>query len=188
MTDHLESKIRAAHDAGDLAQAATLALEGYGPEILGYLAAISSNIDDAGETFSDFSEDLWRGLPEFRWQSTFRTWAYVLARHAMHRKNRGKRRHLPLSAAPISQIEQQVRDKTLAHLRTEVKDRFVALRASLPPDDQTLLVLRVDRDMSWDDIALVLNKKAPTLRKRFERVKERLRAMAEKEGLLTPQD
>ena len=188
MTDHLETKIRAAHDTGDLTQAATLAIEGYGPEILGYLAAISTNINDAGEAFSDFSEDLWRGLPEFRWQSTFRTWAYVLARHAMYRKTRSKRRLVPLSSAPISQIEQQVREKTLAHLRTEVKDRFAALRQSLSPDDQTLLVLRIDRDMSWDDIATVLQKKAPALRKRFERVKERLRALAEAEGLLTPQD
>src|SRR5574339_245759 len=128
----LETEIRAAHDSGDLSSAATIALEGYGPEILGYLAAITASVDDAGEIFSDFSEDLWRGLPEFRWESTFRTWAYVLARHAMHRQTRKKKNFLPLSAAPISRIEQQVRERTLAHLRTEVKDRFVELRAALP--------------------------------------------------------
>ena len=51
------------------------------------------------------------------------------------------------------------------------------------PDGGTLLVLRVDRRMSWRDIARVmadapdedLDKFAATLRKRFERVKERLR-------------
>ena len=52
---------------------------------------------------------------------------------------------------------------------------------------QTLLVLRVDRRMTWDAIAAVLGGgvKAPTARKRFERLKERLRLLADREGLLS---
>jgi RNA polymerase sigma-70 factor (ECF subfamily) len=60
------------------------------------------------------------------------------------------------------------------------------LRESLDPDEQTLLILRIDRQMAWTDIARIMGGDAPeaesrqaaTLRKRFERLKERLRSMA----------
>ena len=70
------------------------------------------------------------------------------------------------------------------------------LRDHLPTDDQTLLILRVDRDLSWNEVALVMtyDGEAPTddrvkresarLRKRFELVKDRLRTLAEEEGRL----
>jgi len=69
-----------------------------------------------------------------------------------------------------------------------MKRRLEMLREALDEDDRTLLVLRVDRRMAWRDIARVmsdvpiedqledLDKLAATLRKRFERVKERLRS------------
>ena len=62
--------------------------------------------------------------------------------------------------------------------------------------DQMLLILRVDRNLSWRDIAIVMEedvlrqddgevKKVETrLRKRFERVKEKLKGMAKAEGLI----
>lgn len=71
------------------------------------------------------------------------------------------------------------------------------LRNSLSTDDRTLLVLRVDRGVDWNELAEVwaegknLDETArarlsATLRKRFERVKQQLRARAKKEGLLRP--
>ena len=69
---------------------------------------------------------------------------------------------------------------------------YAEIRKQLDPDDQTLLVLRVDRDLAWRDIAIVMlgeaavdaevTKKAAALRKQFERVKERLRELAAESG------
>src|SRR5262249_58616576 len=116
----------------------------------------------AEDAFSVFSEDLWRGFPGFRWQSSFRTWAYTLARHALHRSiDREGRRAVPLSEAPLSQLEQRVREQTLSFLRTEAKDDFVELRNALDPDNRTLLVLRVDRRMRWGDVAPVILAEGP---------------------------
>jgi RNA polymerase sigma-70 factor (ECF subfamily) len=193
----LENELRRSFEAGDFPCAATRALEGFGPEIFGYLLAVSRSTHEAEDAFSVFSEDLWRGFPGFRWQSSFRTWAYTLARHALHRSIDGDgRRGIPLSEAPLSQLEQQIRDETLSFLKTEAKDRFVELRGALDPDDRTLLVLRVDRRMRWDEVARVMleegepapeavRRKAVALRKQFERVKEHLRSLAREAGLLT---
>jgi RNA polymerase sigma-70 factor (ECF subfamily) len=173
---------------------ATRAIVGYGPEILGVLFAMHGNHDEAGEVFAQFCEDLWRGLPGFAGRSTLRTWAYTLARNASHRrrqKERQARRQLPISQV-VSRVADKVRTQTFDYLKSQVKSGVRKLRESLPPDDQLLLVLRVDKDLGWDELAEVMNgepvadrkREAARLRKRFQLVKERLREMAHKEGLV----
>lgn len=198
--EQLEAQLRQLSRADDHDGAATLAIRKYGPEIIGYLMAVSRNEDVAGEAFSMFSEDLWKGLPKFRWESSFRTWAYTLARHALHRYHRDparKRRHVRVSQSPeVRQLVDQVRTSTLMYMRTEVKDSVTALREKLDPEEQTLLILRIDRKMSWRDIAAVmhdgddpdtaeLKRTAATLRKRYERLKNTLRDLAREQGLVS---
>lgn len=194
----LEDQIRALHEQDQLKEAARVALEGYGPELLGFLMALTRDADVASEVFSQFCEDMWRGLEGFRWGSTFRTWAYTIARNAHRRYLRDPhyRRGTRLETSDLFKLQQKVRSQTLPFLLTAVKDRFAALRESLSPDDQTLLILRIDRRMNWIDIAEVMldteeelseaeiKRKAAALRKRYERVKARLRELAEQEGLL----
>jgi RNA polymerase sigma-70 factor (ECF subfamily) len=69
-------------------------------------------------------------------------------------------------------------------MRTDVKQGVAKLRERLDPDDQTLLILRVDRDLSWREVADVMGLGEPALRKRFERIKTRLREMAREEKIV----
>lgn len=190
--NRLEEEIRAQCDAGQHGAAATAAIKGYGPEILGYLVATARTETDAADAFSMFCEDVWRGLPRFRFASSLRTWAYTLARHALYRLVRDPERRRPKvspSEAPeLAQLAENVRTSTLMHLRTEIKDKVAALREQLDEEDRTILILRVDRKLAWQDIARVLadeditaadaTKRSAALRKRFERIKERLRKLA----------
>lgn len=194
----LEQAIHDKHQAGDLDGAATLAIETYGAELFGFLQALARDEDVAAEAFSTFAEDLWKGLPKFRWESSLRTWCYALARNALHRVRRDPARraarNVPLShvGSTMSGLAAAMRTATAQHLRTDVKDRFAELRARLDPEDHALLILRVDRKMSWRDIARAmqgeeteeLEKRAAALRKRFERAKNLLRDLAAESGLL----
>lgn len=193
-----EREIRARLEAGGARDAAAAAIELYGGEVLGFLHAVARDEDLASEAFSAFSEDLLRGLPGFRWDASLRTWAYALARNALHRLRRDPRRrarnNVPLSnpGADISAIVDQVRTATLPFLRTSVKDELRRLREALDPDDHALLVLRIDRKMSWRDIARAIpgeeteevDRRAATLRKRFERAKTMLRELATARGII----
>jgi len=139
-----------------LEPAATLALRTYGPELYGFLASQLGNEADTGEVFSQLTEDLWRGLPGFEWRCSLRTWLYLLARHATSRFrsspwNRGGRTGDSKLDAQIA----EVRSHTEPWLRTEVKDRLRRLRDSLAPDDRLLLTLRLDRQLAWNEVALV---------------------------------
>jgi RNA polymerase sigma-70 factor, ECF subfamily len=95
-------------------------------------------------------------------------------------------------------VAERVRSRTLPHLRTDVKDRFAVIRDALEEDDRALLVLRVDRSLSWNDIARVYSPEdasdptiarvAARLPKRFQSVKDEIRARARQAGLWPDED
>ncbi len=187
----LEAEIARLLEASELTSAAAAIMRGYGPAILGYLAALARDEDRADDVFSQFCEDLWRGLPAFRRDASVRTWVYKLAWHAWLRNERDAyRRHArPFVTEEMSRLAAAVRSTTALHLRTEAKDAVARLREQLAPDEQSLLVLRIDRGLSWSEVASVMSTPEEqldpqTVAKRFQRVKERLRKLAEDAGLL----
>ena len=196
----LEGHIRDLHSTGHITEAATAAIEGYGPELLGFLNAIVRNPSDADEVFAMTCLDLWNGIRDFRFECSFRTWAYSLARHAYARYCRKdpRRRELPISHIPsLARLEARIRTSTRPYLRTDIKDRIARLRDQLAPEEQMLLVLRIDRDLSWGEVAQIMatsdgagaggfeiDKVAAACRKRFERTTTKLRRLAVEQGLL----
>jgi RNA polymerase sigma-70 factor (ECF subfamily) len=194
--DAAERAIRQLCEAGDHAEATTAALRAYGVELLGFLRALAGDHDLAAEAFAELGEDVWRGLPRFRWESSLRSWLYALARNALAQLRRDPRRrrerNLPLSLAP--DIAAAVRTVTIEIQRTAVKDEFRVLREQLDPEEHEILLLRLDRDMAWKDIARILggdgdlDARAAALRKRFERAKQRLKKLAVERGLIQRRD
>jgi RNA polymerase sigma-70 factor, ECF subfamily len=189
-----EAALRALHLAGERDALVTALLQRYGREILSYLLATLRGEGEAGDAFSQWSFNVWQASATFRGEASFRTWCYALARHAVGRvvRERGRqRRHVALSGVPeLEALVARVRTETLEILRTGTRDRVSQLRDELDADDQTLLILRVDRGFSWPEVARVmhdepaplpeeaLTRRVASLRKRFERLKERLRRRA----------
>lgn len=199
-TTAVESRIRDDVNAGKLDRAAAFFIRRYGGEILGFLVGRAGDAAVGADVFSEFTVDLWRGLPGFQWRTSIRSWGYTLARNAFFRYLNAKKRdarNVPLPRDSEFQIAAaKVRSTTLMHLRTEVKSKMRELRERLPQDDQILLVLRIDRKLSWDELAAVMSGKgdgvtseerrrlSARFRQRFQGVKERLRNLAVAEGLL----
>ncbi len=182
-----ETDLRARCDAGAYDAAMTAAVERYGHELFGFLIGLSGDRDRAGDVFSAMCERAWRALPKFRWDSSLRVWLYTIARHEFLRVATRDHRRVPLSVVPsVADAIVAVRTATAPHLRTEVKEAFAAIRAALAPEDHMLLGLRLDRGLAWSEIARVLGdgdpahlgRDAATLRKRYERVKARLKELS----------
>lgn len=198
MNEELERQIARLLEEEDLVGAATAAIQGYGPAVLRFLMTRTRDETRAAEAFAQMAEDLWRGLAGFRGGSAFSTWMFALARNAAHREARRPHnrpsRHETVS--PLAGVAAEVRHRTAPYLQTEIKDRFRAIRESLDEDERTLLYLRVDQDMPWEDVARVmadgalddesLRRSSARLRKRFDRLRQKLRTLAEAEGLLEP--
>ena len=185
----LDQRVRALTAAGDADGAATEALRALGPGVLGYLAAMLPD-DDARDAFSLFAEDLWTGLPAFRGDCSLRAWAYRLAWHAAARFSREawRRRREPFPTSMASRVAAEVASGS-GLAPGGRRDRLAQLREALTPEERTLLVLRVDRELEWPEVAVVLAEagqpaSVPALRKRFERLKDRLADLARERGLL----
>lgn len=189
--DALEGRIAQLLAAGDRRGAVTVALRGFGPQILGYLQAVLRSTEDGSEAFSRFGEALWVGIDTYARRSSFKAWAYTVAWHAALRcvNDPHRKRAVPL-VAEAAELCEEVRTATAPYLKTTNKAHLAALRESLTPEDQTLLILRLDRGLSWAEIGEVLTESGEVasdaaLRKRFERVKDRLRELAIAQGLVT---
>jgi RNA polymerase sigma-70 factor (ECF subfamily) len=200
----LEREVRACLDAGDTRRAVGLVVERLGPQIRGYLRTLLIEVD-ALEAFSIFEENLLQGLPRFRWECSLEAWAHQLAYHAAARiwRDPQRRREEPLPSVLSLLGPGPIQSEPGASGRHAGLER---LRASLSIEEQTLLVLRVDRELEWEEIAEVLGpepgddddppdppggggvrpiaRRAAALRKRFERLKARLREEAMKNGLV----
>jgi RNA polymerase sigma-70 factor, ECF subfamily len=186
----LEERVQELLKEGRSREAATEAIQALGPQVLAYLCALLKSEADAREVFSEFAEDLWRGLPGFRGEASLRGWAYRIAWHASVRfmrdpyRQRGQR----LETSDASRLAQEVRSSIVENGWRE--ERMAKLRDLLDPEERTLLILRIDRGLSWREAADVLAQEgcAPAseaaLRKRFERLKEKLGKAAREQGLL----
>jgi RNA polymerase sigma-70 factor (ECF subfamily) len=121
----------------------------------------------------------------------------VLARHASARFRRAPWNQVGRRTddAGLDALVAHARTQTNPWMRTDVKDRWRALRESLDADDRSLLMLRIDLKMEWKDIARVtlgdesrnateMVREVDRLKKRLQLLKNDLRRRARKAGLL----
>lgn len=181
----VDVRARAFLEQGNVQSAATEIVNGYGPELLGWLRAVARSEAEGDDVFSIVCERLWKSLSDFDWRASIRTWMYVVGRNALrdqYRRRRGA--EIPVSEAP--ELAAAIRTTTAAYRKTVHKDRLSKLRDALEPDERTLLILRVDRGLPWRDIAEILSggtddpeelkRTSARARKQFGRLKERLKA------------
>ena len=187
----LERKIGELLATGDVRAAATETIRGFGPAVVRFLRSSLRDEDDAADAFSRFAEKLWRSLPSFRGECSLRAFCYRVAwSEAEHvRGDAYRKRRVRLRSGIAARLAEEVRASSEAG-RERRAERFAELRAALQPHEQSLLALRIDQELSWREIAHVLaagGEPAVTeaaVRKRFERTKDKVAAMARERGFL----
>jgi RNA polymerase sigma-70 factor (ECF subfamily) len=186
----LDARVHELLAEGDTRTAAAIVIQKLGPRILGYLRTILRDEADAGEAFSVFAEHLWRGIGTFRGDASIRTWAFKVAWNAALnvRGDAWRRLGRRLVTGEASRLAEEIRTATVERFERQ-RDALAILREALSPEEQTLLALRIDQKLAWEEIAHVLSGEgapveAVALRKRFERLKERLGRLARERGLI----
>lgn len=170
-------------------EAATETIRAYGPQILGYLTRVLGTRDAAADAFSLFSEQLWKGMARFEGRSTVRVWAYRVAWSAAQRvagetyRQRRTRLRTSMASRPAAEV------LSTAAGASPRGDDMDELRSQLTPAERALLVLRLDHQLPWAEVAEMMGAEgepvdAAMLRKRFERLKEKLAELARHRGLI----
>jgi RNA polymerase sigma-70 factor (ECF subfamily) len=123
-------------------------------------------------------------LPQFRGQSTLRTWIYrIVVNHASNRQRWWRRRH---RAQQVSLDEQTATHGELTESRNfaqpdrvlqqrEVAGRVWGALGRLPFDQRAVVVLREIDGLSYEEIATSLGVVVGTVKSRLARARENLR-------------
>lgn len=121
----------------------------------------------------------WLGLPNFRGQSQFRTWLYRIVTNLCYRRLPSLRRELTslgndcldnlvcdevLNINPADSLEAREQRSTLHHAIEQLPDNY-----------RLLVSLRYQQELSYEEIAAVVNLPLGTVKTGLFRAKERLR-------------
>jgi DNA-directed RNA polymerase specialized sigma24 family protein len=186
--ERFDAEVRELVTTGRIREAAEVVLSRLSPELRPFLHRLLGDVALADEAHSTTCERLWERLGTFRWACSLRSWSYIIARREAHRC---RMRHGRGGAHPttLSKADQVAPSCTSASgkVSTTYIDQLESLRASLSDEDRDLVVLRVDLELAWKDIAAAFLEEddanpeavayeAARVRQRFHAIRVRLAA------------
>lgn len=161
--------------AGRQHDALAFAIDRYGPGMRGYLRACAGS-ESHGD---DLSQEVWTvaasQLPSVLPRSTY-AWLYGVGRHALMKllSRYSRRKRVSLDTGSAANL---VAPTHSSDARREGRRRRVAAAlGSLSPTERSVVLLRVDRDLSYADIAVILGTTEGAARVRMDKAKRKLRA------------
>jgi RNA polymerase sigma-70 factor (ECF subfamily) len=121
---------------------------------------------------------IYRGLPAYRFESSFLTWGYRIAINEAKNQLRNKKNDLPL--AVLSGTAHEIHETSGPHEEHLVHQREAIVRQAvmeLSPKLRTVIVLKYVNGLSYDEIASVLNCSQGTVASRLNRAIEKLESI-----------
>lgn len=162
--------------AGDEAALAEL-IATYSPRVRLYLRKMSRDAAAADDLLQDTWFDVYRTINRLRRPEAFVAWLYRIARDKVYRDLR--RRHVPI-APDAEDLAHAV--PAAADDEAFTPDDAEAVRAALdalPAPQREVLVLRFVQEMTYEQIADVLDRPVGTVRSRIHYARLALRAQLE---------
>lgn len=160
----------------------------YEKRIFALTLRMCKNPEDAAEAAQEAFLSAWQGLPFFRGEASFSTWMYRLASNAcvdlLRRENRHRNAAGPslndegiaLDVADNAPLPQAILEGK------ELREQIEAGLRSLSEDHRQVLILREMHQLSYDEIAGVLDIDVGTVKSRINRARKQLRSFLSKSG------
>jgi RNA polymerase sigma-70 factor (ECF subfamily) len=156
---------------GELAAFEVLVRRYQGP-LYGYLCRMCRNPDTAEELAQIALAKAWIGLAGFRGEASFKTWLFRIATNCCLNELTRNRPHEPLTDAEPSPVRWE---PAQAFRNRDDLERVNRALAELPADQRSALLLSVYEDMSYAEIARVLNRSAVAVNALLYRARMTLR-------------
>lgn len=145
------------------------------PRLRGFLHKMLSGSQHADDVAQDVWIDVYRDLPKLHNPEAFFPWLYRVARNRAYRLMR--RRDLPVQSLTEIDIA-DLSEPDVEFTADEVSAVYTALD-QLSPEHREVLLLRFIEDMSYEDIAAVIDCPVGTVRSRIHNAKILLRKVLE---------
>ena len=189
MTDLRERKWIAAARAGDQGAFEEL-VRLYEKRVLALTRRMCKNPEDAAEAAQEAFFAAWRGLENFRGDSSFSTWLYRLSSNAcvdLLRREGRRQAAVSLDGEDLNlDIPSPIPSPQEEAERRELREQIEAGLRALPPEYREVLVLREMQQLRYDEIAHVLELDVGTVKSRISRGRKRLRSFLLEQGNFSP--
>lgn len=140
---------------------------------------IMKDEDEALDITQETFVRAWTALPNFRGQSQFRTWLYRITTNLCYNRLPGLRRSLADLGddviSNISDVDNVPTNPVREFESNEVRSYLHRAIEKLDPNYKILIVMRYQQELSYEEIASVLNLPLGTVKTGLFRAKEKLR-------------
>jgi RNA polymerase sigma-70 factor, ECF subfamily len=150
--------------------------------VLGTVARMLGSNSDVEDIAQQVFVRVWRSAPRYQPRAKFTTWLLKITRNLVFNEMRRTKRHahVPVQAEPEAE-EIPLKDETTpepdaALLERELQQAIEKAIVDLPEAQRMAVVLRRYEDLSYEDIAEVLNLSVPAVKSVLFRARTELRA------------
>ncbi len=158
-------------------------VEFYQDKVYNLALRMSGNADDAFDLAQEAFFRAWRGLSGFQFESAFSTWLFRLTSNVCLDWLRAKKRRPTVSLTTLDdegeEVQMEIRDpgKGPEELLLAAEDRKALAKAlnELPVEYREILTLRAINDLSYEEIARILQLREGTVKSRLSRARLALR-------------
>ncbi len=150
-------------------------VEIYQKFVFGIVLSDIRNREDAEDISQEVFIKAWKGIYEFRQDSTFASWLYRIAKNAVKDFVRSKERRPVPSENAESELERASLDGETpeqAVLNAEEKSEILAVIDNLPPEQKEALTYRDLMGITYLEIAEITGVTVGTVKSRISRARE----------------
>jgi RNA polymerase sigma-70 factor (ECF subfamily) len=144
---------------------------------------LTENDEEAFDATQEIFLRVWRGLPGFRGDARVSTWVFQIAWNYLRSLRRRKGRHLAVVADTDDELLARAPDPNPGPERrtvaSDLVDRVAAAMDDLPEHHRVVLWLRDGEDLSYAEIADVLDIPVGTVRSRLARARLALKRVVD---------
>ncbi|MGI6413130.1 MAG: RNA polymerase sigma factor [Syntrophomonadaceae bacterium] len=144
------------------------------------------NEEDAYDMAQECFIKAYRSLGSFKGNSSFKTWLYRVASNVCLDELRRKKRRIvpisidePLATREGSEVEKEFEDHSasvdILYEQKEFAEQIQVVLNEMKPEHKTVVVLRDIMEMTYEEIASVLNCSVGTVKSRLSRARSVLR-------------
>ena len=154
----------------------------------------TNNEADAADIMQDVFLRVYRSLPDFKEESSVTTWVYRITVNTAIDLTRKKTRRRENSLtgygeddeAPERDIIDESFSPELHYEKTELREALGNAIAGLSEEHRKIIIMRDINGMSYSEIGEILSLGEGTVKSRLFRARDRLRAVLEKPGNISP--
>ena len=160
-----------------------LLVDKYQTKVYNLALRMCGNEDDAYDLAQDAFVRAWRSLGSFQFESAFSTWLFRLTSNICLDFLRAKKRRAAVSLTMSGDDEEEtqldVPDPAMgpeeAAIASEDRRLLMAALNALPADQRQIITLRAINDLSYAEIARILDLQEGTVKSRLSRARTALR-------------